>query len=233
MATDLDALWKTWDAGGRTARDLDLLVRAAQPFVRAVVKAVPGSPEDAPEDLLSEAQIGLLSAINRFDPAHGVQFRSFAQHRIRGKAREAMRSTDSLPRSARRRATALLEAEQRATQRLSRVPTDVELAGELDWTTKAVAEARRDVMASYAAGALPEDGDYGATDDGFGYELIVQRLAAALSQLEGPERTIMVLYYVEELKMSDIAALLGISASMVSKVRDRAAVQVMDLLRRA
>src|ERR1700723_1422927 len=83
------------------------------------------------EDLVSAGVVGLMDAFSKFDPAKKVQFRSYAQFRIRGAILDSLRTLDWSPRDLRRKGRAIEQAIRSLTVRLGRTPSEQEIAGEL------------------------------------------------------------------------------------------------------
>lgn len=235
---DLDLLWKEWDDKGRPPRGRDAIISEAGPLLRSLVSSMPTSSEHDRDDLWSEAQVGFLHALEQYDPERGVKLWSYAQQVARGHVLDQMRRHDSLPRSARRRVSDLVGADEFLTAKLRRAPTDSEVAGHLGISVRAVDAARRDYLAGQAAKTLADEPrsshDVAAeAGDDLEYSDAVERLANALSALEGVERVVMALYYIEELGMKAIGDLMGVSPAMVSKIRDRAMRRIIETLRHA
>lgn len=270
--SNITRLWLAWDAGGRRARDRDAIVVDGQTLVRIIARSVKGSmPREVSsvidlEDMCSVGVIGLMKAVEGFDPERGVVFETYAQHKIRGAILDHLRTADLMPSATRRLVNQLRQAEEILTQRKGGVmPTDAELAGYMQVTETKVARLRRieattTVYASERGADGPGDDStrrgsgllngsettedsrdpfpfmqaidrHDASDGAIDYDLLKERLADALELLDGAERTIMALYYIEELGMPEIARLIGISPAMVSKVRDQAMRKVLATLR--
>lgn len=227
---DLDELWASWDAGGRTDAGFEALVAAGQPFVRIMVHASRAGSEHAAEDLRSEGMIGFIDAVRTYDPGRGAKFTTHAQNKVRSKIRDMMRRNDPLSRGARARDRQLETATARLTQRLGRAPGDDEIAEHLHWDERKVQMTRFDAAAAQVESTADHDLEGSESDT---YDRICSRVAAAMDKLVGPERAVVVLYYIEEMTMEEVAHVLGVSRSLVSRIRDRAAQQVIDELRRS
>src|SRR6202035_1836282 len=119
--------WVRLRTGDRGARD-ELVVRYA-PLVKYVIGrmaiSLPAAMDS--DDVLSSGTVGLLHAIDRFDPDQGVRFETYALQRIRGAIIDTIRSLSPLSRGAGRRARVLDETTDALAQRLGRVPTQEEL----------------------------------------------------------------------------------------------------------
>jgi RNA polymerase sigma factor for flagellar operon FliA len=153
---DAVELWKAYKATG----DLELrnrLVLRYSPLVKYVVgrvrSGIPGNVD--PADLVSEGVIGLMDAVDKFEPGRNLQFQTYAVPRIRGAILDGLRGTDWVPRSLRRTMRDVERARSQLQNRLGRTPTDEEVAGELDMTVTALGDVRS--KASYVGvGSLDE-----------------------------------------------------------------------------
>lgn len=247
--SDLDDLWAAWSAS-RASRDRDALVMASQPLIGATVSRLAASSPRAVdrEDQVGYGQLGLLEAIDRYNPDLGVQFVYYAMLKIRSAVLDGLRDFDWAPKRYRQSARALAQAEEQLVHRLHRVPTDPEVAGVLHCTVAEVQEMR--VMAFQAVmttSTLPVDvgGEHTAggqfyevdvldvanADDGADATLSVavvrQQLAAALNRITDPtHHQVLRLYYVDRLPMAKAGEVLGVSASQFSKMRDRAVAEL-------
>jgi RNA polymerase sigma-B factor len=185
------------------------------------------------DDLEQVALLGLLKAVDRFDPEHGASFFSFATPTILGELRRSFRDTAwwaHVPRSLKDRVGELNGAVERLAAAGGHPPGPAELAAWLGWSEEEVLEA---LEAASARSALSLDAPSSARDDEDGplvrdtiggedpgYELVEDRLAltAALPSLTAFQRTVVRLRFVEDLKQSDIAARTGVSQMHVSRV---------------
>jgi RNA polymerase sigma factor for flagellar operon FliA len=189
------------------------------------------------EDVLAFGNIGLIEAVERFDHDKGVKFETYAISRIRGAIIDALRSLDRLPRSVRQRAKSSEAATQQLTNDLGRMPTDEEVAAELDLDVETY--RKHLINASWVTISLDsmhiggeEDSDGGAfgvpdpdaevADDRLEQTELVGDLAAEIRQLPEREQLILSLYYEEEMTMRNVANVLGISESRVCQLHARA-----------
>jgi RNA polymerase sigma factor for flagellar operon FliA len=238
---DLNELWARWNDGGRQKSDWDALIGASQSFCRATAVGVANSMSSGldVDDLTSIAVIRMMrpqGLVERFDPGRGVKFTTFATHGVRGAIMDYLRSNhDHMPSATRRLVTQLHHADARLTAKLARPPTDAEVAADMRVTEKKVASLRRLEVSSVAAAEQLDEGH--AVEDGVSagtmldYDLLRKRLVTALDLLDGPEKVVMTLYYVEELSIPEIAGVLGVAPSMAYKVRDKAIGKVLSYMR--
>ncbi len=190
------------------------------------------------DDLLGYGILGLIDAVDRFDPARQVKFETYATSRIRGYIIDQLRALDWMPRSTRQRvreiehAATAFEQQAGCSARWDDVAASLGLdAGQVK---QAQADAHRVVVSlDTAAGAGAESPDTSlldvlADEDSPGPAMIVEQmdlrigLSAALHHLPQRERHIIFLYYCEELTLKEISQILGISESRVCQLHARA-----------
>ncbi len=108
------------------------------PQVRLLARRIHGRlPETVSlDDLISTGIVGLISAIDRFDPSRHVQLGAYAEHKIRGRILDSLRRLDWAPRQQRQRAKQIQAAITAVEQRLHRAPTEQEIAAELNITVE-------------------------------------------------------------------------------------------------
>lgn len=194
-------------------------------------------------DLYSAGLLGLIQAVDNFDPARGIKFETYAIPRIRGAILDELRAQDWFPRSLRRKARQLESAYATLESALGRAATDEEVArhlgvelGELDRMVGEVAVA---TMVSLDSTLHPEDGGDGdrvvdtlvdekADDPADRIEEREMRevVAATLGELGDRERLVLTLYYYEELTLKEIGEVLGVTESRVCQIHTKAIVRL-------
>jgi RNA polymerase sigma factor for flagellar operon FliA len=248
---DLRPLWRRF----RISRDPDLrdtLIRETIGLVRKVAGrlALRLPPHVELDDLESAGIPGLLAAIEAYDPDMEVDFAAYAQVRIRGAILDELRSLDTLPRSLREKARRIDRATMLLEQRLLRAPSDHEIAEylgmDLDAYFRVLYELRGGLQLSLDSGrpgggeAEEETGDpptlaeRGTPDPWRALALNERRaiLGSIIDQLPQSERTMLSLYYYEELTMKEIAAVLDVSESRVSQIHSAALLHLRSRLQR-
>jgi len=198
------------------------------------------------EDAVSQGLLGLIEALDRYDPSYGTVFSTYATLRIRGRILDYLRSQDWLPRTARQRARAVQEAISYLWTNLNREPTDEELAKYLNVEMTQVQNALVDSSHVIISLDLITDGD-ASEDETSLHEILADeqqpdpsvlfedkelqsRLADALKQLPEREQLLLSLYYYEELTLKEIGAVLGVSESRVSQLHSRAVMNLRAIL---
>lgn len=197
------------------------------------------------EDLVSAGVVGLMDAFAKFDPEKKVQFRSYAQFRVRGAILDSLRTLDWSPRELRRKGRAVEEAIRVLTARTGRVPGESEIASEmgvsLEEYQQLLGELKGLEIGTLHAERNEDSGDEELVyipgrpeDDPLFHCLrgeLEERLVDAITKLPERERLVMTLYYYEEMTMREIGLALGVVESRVSQVHASAVVHLRSALR--
>ena len=243
MAQDeTQALWreyaKTKDQGVR-----DRLILTYAPLVKYVAGRLgSGLPAHVDEnDLVSYGLLGLIGAIERFDPEREIKFETYAIARIKGAIIDELRALDWVPRSVRSRARDIERAIGELERKLHRAPTDEEIAEKLGVSTDDLNDSLTEIGRSSIA-ALDElwtissggGGDQVALidtlEDTQGPEPqselaqteLKEALGEAIARLPEREKLVVTLYYYEELTLREIGEVLGVTESRVSQLHTKA-----------
>ncbi len=237
-------LWQRMKAGDPDARDT--LLESHLGLVRhvALKLARTAGPGVDTDDLISAGSVGLIQAVEAYEPERGHAFSTFAVMRIRGAILDELRRWDPAPRSVRKKQRALQRSEAVLRQELQREPTPVEIARDLEI---GVSEVHRwnDAVARTHVASLHEP----RTDDGADtrIEIVpgetgdeiearvnhneeVQILQGCLARLKERERQVLSLYYFEGLRLAGIAEILGVTESRVSQIRQAALETLRSML---
>ncbi len=221
------------------------LIEAYAPLARYVVDRMNIKPGPAlgPDDLLSQALVGLIDAVDRFDPGRGIKFETYAYHRIRGSVMDMLRDMDWLPRSVRQRESDLTSAYSRLLGASGCPPSDEQLAealgitvSELDDTAHGLAlqsmQSLDEVVSGQSRDAQGWDdatlGDSVADksvllpEDHVESQAERDLLAKAIQVLPDSERAVISLYYHEGLALKEIGKVLGVTESRVCQIHGKA-----------
>jgi RNA polymerase sigma factor for flagellar operon FliA len=239
--TDTKVLWKEYKrTGERALRDRLILTYA--PLVKYVAGRLgSGLPAHVEEgDLVSYGLLGLIGAIERFDPTRDIKFETYAIARIKGSIIDELRSMDWVPRSVRARARDIERAIADLEARLTRAPTDEEIADKLGITEEEFQDSLMEISRSSIA-ALDElwaspgsSGDAVALIDtiedpqaaepqmAMAHTELREALGDAISRLPEREKLVVTLYYYEELTLREIGEVLGVTESRVSQLHTKA-----------
>ena len=197
------------------------------------------------EDLVSAGVVGLMDAFTKFDPGKKVQFRSYAQFRIRGAILDSLRTLDWSPRELRRKGRAMEEAIRSVTARLGRPPSEVEVAAEMGLGLQEYQQLLGELK-GLEIGTLHVERNEDSGEEELAYVParldedplfrclrgeLEEKLSEAIASLPDRERLVMTLYYYEELTMREIGLALGVVESRVSQVHASAVVHLRAALK--
>ena len=248
-AIELKDLWRRFkEDGDQGARER--LVLAYAPLVKYVAgrmsSGLPAHVEEA--DLISYGLLGLISAIERFEPSREIRFETFAITRIKGSIIDELRSLDWVPRSVRARAREIERANAKLEHQLHRAPNDKEMSEALDMSVEEFQESlvkisNSSVVAldelwtvSDASGdtvsLLDTIQDPAAVDPAQEMDLtdMRDRLADAIARLPEREKLVVALYYYENLTLREIGEVLGVTESRVSQLHTKAVLRLKSRL---
>ena len=237
----MQALWREYRARKDPALRDRLIVTYA-PLVKYVAgrlgSGLPAHVDD--EDLVSYGLLGLIGAIERYEPDRDVKFETYAIARIRGAIIDELRALDWVPRSVRSRAREIERAIGELESKLGRVPSDEEIAAKIGITTEELDESLSEISRSSIA-ALDElwsvggsDGDQVALIDtiedteapdpqgALSRTELREAIADAIARLPEREKLVVTLYYYEELTLREIGEVLGVTESRVSQLHTKA-----------
>jgi RNA polymerase sigma factor for flagellar operon FliA len=197
------------------------------------------------EDLVSAGVVGLMDAFSKFDPDKKVQFRSYAQFRIRGAILDSLRTLDWSPRELRRKGRAVEEAIRVLTARMGHAPNEAEVAAEMALGLEEYQQLLGDLK-GLEIGTLHMERNEDSGEEELAYVPsrpeedplfrclrgeLEERLADAIQNLPDRERLVMSLYYYEEMTMREIGLALGVVESRVSQVHASAVVHLRSALK--
>jgi len=246
MATSWIGYRPTADDGAAARRNA--LVLDHLPQVRLIAKRIHNRVpvSISLDDLISAGVVGLLEAIDAFDPGLNVQLNTYAEHRIRGAIMDSLRDMDWAPRETRKRSKLIESAIHDTELRLGRAPAEEEIAEALNlplsvyqgWLTE-VQHVNMERL-EYAPG---DNGDGGllrfVSDDQESWpSAIIERseleriLAQSINRMPKPERTVLSLYYYDDLTLREIAEVMGLHLSRIGQLRVQAILRLRSHLQR-
>ena len=250
--TEEDCVDRVWSEFKRTgARELrNQLIEHYSPFVKYVAgRVMSGLPRHFDEDdLTSYGIIGLIDAIERFEPDRNLRFETYAIPRIKGAIIDELRSIDWVPRSVRSKARAVEQAVTHLETTLRRTPTEAEVAEELQMSSADFHAAMRKIS-SVGVMALDEllrggsgdrtdrstlgeslpDRSFGPVDT-FEAKESKQALLTAVAAMPERERTVLTMYYYDGLTLTEIGDILGVTESRVCQIHTKALRQLRSRL---
>jgi RNA polymerase sigma factor for flagellar operon FliA len=226
----------------------DRLILENLPQVRLIARRIHDKlPESVSlDDLISTGVVGLITAVDNFDPSQNVKLKTYAEYKIRGAILDSLRELDWAPRQKRKKAKQIEAAISAAEQRLHRSPTEEEVAGELSISLEEYHEWLVEVR-GVNIGSL----EYvGGEDEGrdmlqfvsdreddwpsnlFERAELEKLLASAIEKMPEVERMVLGLYYQNELTLREIATVMKLHESRVSQLKSQAVLRLRTYMER-
>jgi len=220
------------------------------PFTRSVAErmSLRLPPNVEVGDLVNAGIIGLIDAIEKFDPSKEIKFKTYAEFRIRGAILDELRSLDWLPRSLRQWTTQVEETYYKLEQELGRPATDYEMAQALDLGIEEFYEILNQVKGAtlFSLDNSGEDSENKSknllsliadSEDKspfFSVKLkeLKKVIGDAINRLPEKEKLVISLYYYEELTMKEIGKVLDITESRVSQIHTKAVLIMRSRLKK-
>jgi RNA polymerase sigma factor for flagellar operon FliA len=199
------------------------------------------------DDLYSVGLLGLIQAQRRFDPTHGVTFAAYAAMRVRGAVLDELRRVDWMSRTLRIKAKKLTDVISAFEQRVGRPATEAEIADELGITSeeysilldevRPLSYVELDALAgddedSSLHEVIADENQPNARDIALKQELI-KLVVERLQVLPGMQRKILAMYYFENLRLSEIAKVFGVTESRICQIHTQAVLGLKAYIRKA
>jgi len=244
--TEIQNLWTEYKKHNTVEYRNELILKYSYLVKRVVSRLAYISHSSNPsldmEDLISYGILGLMDAIEKYDPSRNVKFETYAAFRIKGAIIDQLRKQDWVPRSLRTKTKQLSQAIDAIEKEMGRSASDQEIANTLGVS---VEELRKTMveMHSFAVVSLEEQlydiaGSMATSSRYDDPERVVQvnelkaHLAKAIDELPERERMVISLYYFDELTLKEIGMVLGVSESRVSQLHTRALLKLKNKLNR-
>jgi len=237
---------KKYQAQSDASAERERLILEHLPQVRLIARRI---HERLPEsvnldDLVSTGTIGLIAAIDRFDPRHNVKLKTYAEYKIRGAILDSLRGLDWAPRRQRKRSKQIEAAISVIEQRLHRTPTEEEIAKQLNLEMEEyhewLVEIRGVNLGSLEAASPEGDGrnllKYISDDEESWPSRLLERselqrlLADAIEKMPRTERLVITLYYHEELTLREISKIVNLHESRVSQLKSQAVLRLRSYM---
>ena len=231
---------------GEASAERERLILEHLPQVKLIARRIHDRlPESVNlDDLISTGTIGLIAAIDRFDPVHNVKLKTYAEYKIRGAILDSLRGLDWAPRQQRKRAKQIEAAIAEIEQRVHRTPTEEEIATELtldvDEYHEWLVQIRGVNLGSLELASPDEDGHdllrYISGDEENWPSRLLERaelqklLAEAIEKMPNTERLVLSLYYKEELTLREIAKVVNLHESRVSQLKSQAILRLRSFI---
>jgi len=237
----------TYQAEETGSADRERLILEHLPQVRLIARRIHERlPESVSlDDLISNGVVGLIAAVDKFDPSQNVQLKTYAEHKIRGAILDGLREMDWAPKNKRRRAKQIEAAIALLEQRLGRAPAEEEIAVELKVTVEEyrqwLYEVRGLTIGSFEFASEDQEGDLldyiPDTDDNLPSTTLERSelervLAQAIEQMPKAERTVMSLYYHEEATLREIAEIMDMHLSRIAQLKSQGILRLRTYMER-
>lgn len=245
--TDDQLYWQKW-IDSRDSHAGDVLVQKYLPLVtfhvQRIAVTLPKSVNK--DDLKSLGMFGLFDALEKFDPSRDLKFDTYASFRIRGAIIDGLRKEDWLSRSSREKSKKVDAAIEKLEQKLMRNATIEEIAEEVQMSENEVYQTLNE---GFFANVLSMD-DYQVDEDSdkSAYSLkdhstltpeehvvkkeLLQQLSHVIEQLNEKEKLIISLFYKEDLTLTEIGQVMGLSTSRISQIHSKALFKLKDTLQK-
>lgn len=245
-SNDEQRLWNSW-INDRDPQAGDLLIKKYKPLVSYHVQRIgAGLPKNVSrDDLVSLGMMGLFDALNKFDINRDLKFDTYASFRVRGAIIDGLRKEDWLPRSAREKAKKLEVQVEYLEQKLMRHATPEELAEHMNLS---VEEVYQTVQEHFFSNVLSINEQQQDQEDLEGKAFVIrddntrtpeqevvraellEDLAENIQRLNEKEQLVLSLFYTEEMTLTEIGEMLGLSTSRISQIHSKALFKLRKLL---
>lgn len=230
-----------------TSADRERLILEHLPQVRLIARRIHERlPESVSlDDLISNGVVGLIAAVDKFDPSQNVQLKTYAEHKIRGAILDGLREMDWAPKNKRRQAKQIEAAISALEQRLGRAAAEEEIAGELKLSVEEyrqwLYEVRGLTIGSFEFASADQDGDLldyiPDTDDNLPSKTLERAdlervLAQGIEQMPKMERTVLSLYYHEEATLREIAEIMQMHLSRIAQLKSQGILRLRTYMQR-
>jgi len=224
------------------------MIEAYLPLVRLVAERIHRRlpPGVDLESLIHSGIVGLLEALERYDPRRGVEFQAYARYRIQGEVMEYLRSLDWVSRSVRAWGRRVSATRNSLTGRLSREATAEEMAVELNVPLEEYYRIDQKVseatLLSLEDLSIASEEEWKKTQEEFSHypfqdplallegKDLVEKLTSAIEELPERERLVVTLYYYEELTLREIGEILGLSEGRICQIHTQAVSRLQQAL---
>jgi RNA polymerase sigma factor for flagellar operon FliA len=230
---DIKSLWEKYEKDKSSFQDLiieyDYLVKTT---AASIAKNLPNHIDY--DDLVSDGYIGLIDAIERYDSSYGYKFETYASFRIRGEIIDKLRQFDWAPRSLRSKNRQVDSATEKLSSELGREPTEEEVANILGWKPGDISRIKGhgnsasvfnidEIVNSEGdsfklSDILADDSDNYDLLDHEDFSILKDKILEGFTQLNGQQKTVFFLHYIENLSLKEIGEMLEVTESRVCQI---------------
>jgi RNA polymerase sigma factor for flagellar operon FliA len=242
-----DDLWRRYKVDGDEQAKKELVERYLPLVHYACSRLAIGLPKNVSvDDLTSYGIMGLIDAVDKFDPERELQFETYASWRIRGAMIDGLRQGDWVPRSVREKAKKIEDAYQYLEQKYLRSVTDEEISEYLKMSVDEFRQTLQEIAVTTICSledpikdeeaetrsSLIVDDNAKNPDETVDEVFLKEALAQAIDKLTEKERTVISLYYYEDLSLSEIAEVMSLTPSRISQLHSKAILRLRGSLSR-
>ena len=247
--SSLELLWREYrDSGSKISKD-KLLVEYAHLVKYVAARIMVNLPKHVDSnDLISAGIMGLIKAVETFEPERGFKFETYAGHKIRGAILDELRSLDWVPRSVRQKSRDLQRVFAKLENQLGRIPYDDEVCEEMGISLEEYEELLSEVTPTTILSleeSMPNRGsdskeirlidtieDPGSENPlkEMGFAEVKNILKSVIAELPEKEKLVVALYHYEELTLKEIGVVLDITESRVSQIHSKAILKLRSRL---
>lgn len=231
----IEQLWKEYNEKG-TSKERDQLIIACLPYVKSTAQrlSIYANPAQDADDLVNAGIIGLMDAIERYDPAKGASFKNYSQHRVRGAMMDEIRSMDWVPYSTRDKARKIERTYAELEQNSRKAPDEEDIARAMGITLQqyhdTLLEINRMTISLLDDIFYDDDEVFNNYDDENlndpEKEVLMTETEAlmgeAIERLPEKEKLVITLYYYEEMTMKDIGKTINLTESRICQIHSNA-----------
>ncbi|MDG1891495.1 MAG: FliA/WhiG family RNA polymerase sigma factor [Verrucomicrobiota bacterium] len=241
--------WASYSSQDQGGESENALVKEYLPLVRGVVgrlaMSLPAHVHQ--EELYSPGLLGLLNAIRNFDPSQKASFEGYAKHRIRGAVLDELRRMDWVPRSIHEKAKKVERAITELESVLQRMPEEDEVAAALQISLKDYRKLMETIRpATFVSihdcndgsgseggfvGVHLEDADTPGPDEVTSRQELAEKIKEKINELPDRMKKVLAFYYYENMRLKEIAAILGVTESRVCQIHSEAILLIRGLAR--
>jgi RNA polymerase sigma factor for flagellar operon FliA len=233
------------EAETRTTEERDALILQHLPQVNCIAVRIHEKLPAAMEldDLISAGVLGLVAAVDHYDPSHGASLRTYAEYKIRGAILDSIRGLDGIPSHKRKRVKQVQQAIAKVETELKRSASEEEIAAELGINVAEYQQWMVDLRGvSLGSLSVVEEGDefsllkFIADDAGESPDRILERseleqvISRGIDRMPERERLVLSLYYKEELNLREVAEIMGLHLTRVAQLRVQGILRLRALL---
>jgi RNA polymerase sigma factor for flagellar operon FliA len=223
------------------------IISKSMPLIRSIIGKIniPDQPLTQQEDLESAGISGLIQAMDSYDSKRNIQFNTYVYYRIRGNIIDYLRKIDKLPRKQRKNYGEVKNIIQRKSQELGRMPTDDEIAEELDMDLESYHQLLSNVQKRNALSLdsklyddktnsfyeVHENPNVDSPDKNLEKKEKAAILKKYIGRLKDRDRLILTLYYYEDMTMSEVALLMDLSEARISQIIGKLLIRLKEQLK--